>query len=30
MRTLVIVTHNAEVAAACMRTIRMKDGRIEG
>ncbi len=28
-RTLVIVTHNAEVAAACMRTIRMKDGRVE-
>jgi putative ABC transport system ATP-binding protein len=28
-RTLVIVTHNAEVAGACMRTIRMKDGRIE-
>jgi predicted ABC-type transport system involved in lysophospholipase L1 biosynthesis ATPase subunit len=28
-RTLVIVTHNTEVAGACMRTIRMKDGRIE-
>ena len=27
-RTLVIVTHNAEVAASCMRTIQMKDGRI--
>jgi predicted ABC-type transport system involved in lysophospholipase L1 biosynthesis ATPase subunit len=28
-RTLVIVTHNTEVAGACMRTIRMKDGKIE-
>ncbi len=28
-RTLVIVTHNAEVAASCVRTIHMKDGRIE-
>ncbi len=28
-RTLVVVTHNADVAGACMRTIRMRDGRIE-
>ena len=27
-RTLVIVTHNADVAGACRRTIRMMDGRI--
>ncbi|MFO7535999.1 MAG: ABC transporter ATP-binding protein [Kiritimatiellia bacterium] len=28
-RTLIVVTHNTEVAAACTRVIRMKDGRIE-
>ncbi len=26
--TLVIVTHNAEVAAACGRTVRLRDGRV--
>ena len=28
-RTLIVVTHNTDVAAACTRIIRMKDGRIE-
>jgi ABC-type lipoprotein export system ATPase subunit len=27
--TLVLVTHNAELAASCSRTIRLKDGHIE-
>ena len=28
--TLVLVTHNNEIAARCDRTIRMRDGRIDG
>ena len=28
-RTLVVVTHNADVAAACGRTVRMRDGRLD-
>jgi ABC-type lipoprotein export system ATPase subunit len=29
VRTLIVVTHNQEVASACQRLIQMKDGRIE-
>lgn len=28
-QTIVMITHNPEAAAACSRTIRMRDGRIE-
>ncbi len=28
--TIVVVTHEADVAAHCKRTVRMRDGRIEG
>lgn len=27
-RTLVVVTHDADVAARCSRTVHMRDGRI--
>jgi putative ABC transport system ATP-binding protein len=29
-RTLIVVTHDAEVAARCSRTVHMRDGRIVG
>jgi len=29
-RTLVLATHDAELAARCDRTVKMRDGRIEG
>ena len=29
-QTVVVVTHDADVANACDRTIRMRDGRIQG